>query len=68
MEPERAAQFEAEQYLMYLDGLVRPDAPGFDLANRVRQQPAKPTWARSWEEYWQRAAPVLEEVWGSGTD
>jgi len=60
--PPRTVPGEAEEFLGAVarqDGVAMPE---YALVNRMRDD-AKTATARTWDEYWQRARPVLESMW-----
>lgn len=58
-DPKYAACFEAEGYLIWLARFAKGKADDTDLVNRLRQ--AGTIKAASWDDYWERARPLLEK-------
>jgi hypothetical protein len=59
---KNAVAYEAENYLDWLDVFAGGEPNRFVLLNRLRQE-AGTIEAKSWDEYWRRARPVLEAAW-----
>jgi hypothetical protein len=57
-----AVAFEAENYADWLDVFAGGKPNRFVLINRLRQEAGTHV-AKSWDDYWRRAKPVLETVW-----
>jgi hypothetical protein len=58
---------EGEEYLSAVarqDGVAGPE---YVLVNRIRDD-AKTSTAHTWDEFWQRARPVLEAMWDAPTN
>jgi hypothetical protein len=58
----RTLPVEAEEFLGAVARQDGVDMPEYALVNRLRDD-AKTKTARTWDEYWQRARPVLESMW-----
>jgi hypothetical protein len=59
---KNAVAYEAENYLDWLDVFAGGKPNQFVLLNRLRQE-AGTLEAKSWDDYWRRAKPVLEAAW-----
>ncbi|OAI54778.1 hypothetical protein AYO44_14195 [Planctomycetaceae bacterium SCGC AG-212-F19] len=57
-----AVAYEAENYADWLDVFAGAEENRFVLVNRLRLE-AGTLRAKSWDDYWQRATPVLTAVW-----
>lgn len=57
-----AVAYEAENYLDWLDVFAGGKPNRFDLVNRLRTE-AGMYKAKSWDDYWRRAKPVLAAAW-----
>jgi len=58
----RTVPGDAEEFLGAVAREDGVEMPEYALVNRLRDD-AKTATARSWDEYWQRARPVLEAMW-----
>ena len=59
---ENTVAYEAENYLDWLDEFAGGKPNQFVLVNRLRQEGGTIK-SKSWDDYWQRAKPVLQSVW-----
>ena len=58
----RTVPIDAEEFLSAVARQDGVEMPEYVLVNRLRDD-AKTATARTWDEYWQRARPVLENLW-----